>query len=192
MWIGIHRKVFLYIRKLIVSLIILFAIFHLLTSNEHFTAKLQEKQSNINKLLEKLGQNFPQSLRQLSDRDLEIESYRKFFNLHNPGAMGEGVVLPKEVPEHIQRKIDIGWKNYTMNEFVSSLIPLRRSLPDVRSDYCKNISNENLPKASVIIIFHNEAWSMLLRTIHSVLDRSPPELLQEIVLVDDFSDRGEF
>ena len=49
----------------------------------------------------------------------------------------------------------------------------------------------NLPKASVIIVFHNEGWSTLLRTVHSVINRSPPHMLQEIVMVDDFSDKGE-
>ena len=33
---------------------------------------------------------------------------------------------------------------------------------------------------------------MLLRTVHSVLNRSPPHLLADIILVDDFSEYGEF
>lgn len=50
---------------------------------------------------------------------------------------------------------------------------------------------ENLPKTSVIIAFYNEAWSTLLRTVYSVLETSPDVLLEEVILVDDYSDRGK-
>lgn len=47
-----------------------------------------------------------------------------------------------------------------------------------------------LPSASIVICFFNEALSALLRTVHSVLDRTPAYLLHEIILVDDHSELG--
>lgn len=50
---------------------------------------------------------------------------------------------------------------------------------------------EDLPSASVILVFHNEGWSTLMRTVHSVIEMSPKQFLHEIVMVDDFSDKGK-
>jgi polypeptide N-acetylgalactosaminyltransferase len=46
---------------------------------------------------------------------------------------------------------------------------------------------EDLPKVSIIIPFHDEHFSALLRSVYSIVKRTPPELLGEIILVDDAS-----
>ncbi|XP_019851218.1 PREDICTED: polypeptide N-acetylgalactosaminyltransferase 11-like isoform X2 [Amphimedon queenslandica] len=78
------------------------------------------------------------------------------------------------------------------NQFRSDRLPLDREVPDTREPKClsKHYPSQ-LPSTSVIIIFHNEAYSALLRTVTSVLNRSPPHLLHEIVLVDDKSDHTD-
>ncbi len=44
-----------------------------------------------------------------------------------------------------------------------------------------------MPKVSVILCFYNEEWFALLRSVWSVILTSPPELIDEVLLVDDGS-----
>ncbi|XP_072556457.1 polypeptide N-acetylgalactosaminyltransferase 13-like isoform X2 [Paramormyrops kingsleyae] len=103
-----------------------------------------------------------------------------------PGEMGKAVVVPKENQEKMKEMFKIN----QFNLMASDMIPLNRSLPDVRLDGCKTkVYPDDLPNTSVVIVFHNEAWSTLLRTVHSAINRSPRHLLLEILLVDDASER---
>lgn len=52
------------------------------------------------------------------------------------------------------------------------------------------VYSSKLPTVSVVVPFYNEHFSVLLRTVYSVLNRSPQSLLKEIILVDDSSTKG--
>ena len=70
----------------------------------------------------------------------------------------------------------------------SDAVSLDRYPADLRHEECKHYQYpEKLPASSVIFVFHNEGWSTLVRSIHSVVNFSPPELLEEVVLIDDGS-----
>lgn len=75
---------------------------------------------------------------------------------------------------------------------LSDSISLDRNVTNNRDELCNAIPDDDfelLPQTSVIFVFYNEALSTLLRSIHSVLNRSPPQLLKEIILIDDGSDK---
>ena len=79
-------------------------------------------------------------------------------------------------------------KEFGFNLVTSDKVALDRIPADLRDSKCKYVDYpKKLPRVSVIIVFHNEGWSPLLRTVHTVIKQSPPEILGEIVMVDDFS-----
>ncbi|XP_011494575.1 PREDICTED: polypeptide N-acetylgalactosaminyltransferase 1 [Ceratosolen solmsi marchali] len=83
-------------------------------------------------------------------------------------------------------------KKKAVNIILSNKISFQRKLLDIRDPLCKNVTYDIvLPSVSIIIIFHNEAFSVLLRTIYSVLKETPPKLVREIILVDDKSDEEQ-
>lgn len=122
---------------------------------------------------------------------IKIEDFwtpeKEKYTPRGPGSFGEPVET-EAGSEHLK---DSAYAEYGFNQYISDKISLERPLKDTRHFACKERKYpHNLPKASVIIVFHNEGWSTLLRTVHSVINRSPPHMLQEIVMVDDFSDKA--
>uniref|UniRef100_A0A4W5MJC4 Polypeptide N-acetylgalactosaminyltransferase n=1 Tax=Hucho hucho TaxID=62062 RepID=A0A4W5MJC4_9TELE len=94
--------------------------------------------------------------------------------------------------EQDQEVRDMGYHKHAFNLLISNRLGFHRDLPDTRDDKCRDgIYPLSLPTASVVICFFNEAFSALLRTVHSVLDRTPAYLLHEIILVDDSSELAD-
>lgn len=110
----------------------------------------------------------------------------------DPQALGEwGRAGRLQLSEGERKQQEELIERYAINIYLSDRISLHRHIEDKRMYECKSkkFDYRSLPTTSVIIAFYNEAWSTLLRTIHSVLETSPAVLLKEIILVDDLSDR---
>ncbi|CRK97119.1 CLUMA_CG010516, isoform A, partial [Clunio marinus] len=106
-----------------------------------------------------------------------------------PGENGKAFFLTD--PEDIKKNEKI-FEVEGLNGLVSDMIPLDRSVPDTRPPICKTIWYlEKLPKVTVIVIFHNEYFSVLIRTVRSIINRTPPELLVELLMVNDASTKEE-
>ena len=80
---------------------------------------------------------------------------------------------------------------FSYNSTVGNRIAVNRQIIDTRPAACGQDvvvgSYEDLPTVSVVIPFHNEQLSTLLRTIYSVLRHSDVRLLREVIIVDDGS-----
>ncbi|CAG2117416.1 unnamed protein product, partial [Medioppia subpectinata] len=85
------------------------------------------------------------------------------------------------------------FKSGAFDVFISDRISPNRTLQDARPYECSKVDypSDGLGSATIVIIYTNEIWSALIRTIWSVWNRTPDRLLNEIILVDDFSDKPE-
>lgn len=110
--------------------------------------------------------------------------------LHGDLSVGT-VWTPKPRPFFKNRAaIRNGLATHGFDQQLSDSLPLDRATPDIRPPRCRSLDYaplSELPTTSVIFVFCDELLSTLLRSIHSVLNRSPPQLLHEIVLVNDGS-----
>uniref|UniRef100_A0A673MT15 Polypeptide N-acetylgalactosaminyltransferase n=1 Tax=Sinocyclocheilus rhinocerous TaxID=307959 RepID=A0A673MT15_9TELE len=93
-----------------------------------------------------------------------------------------------ELTEEEQMEAERHFQEFGYNVFLSNRLPLNRTIPDTRNIRCTvKIYPKDLPTISVILIYFNEALSVIKRAIRSIIDKTPSHLLKEIILVDDYS-----
>ncbi|KAF1392951.1 hypothetical protein PFLUV_G00033350 [Perca fluviatilis] len=90
--------------------------------------------------------------------------------------------------EEEQKEAEMLYQRYGYNAFLSDRLPLNREIPDTRPTRCvEKKYPEDLPSMSVVLIYLDEALSIIKRAIRSIIDKTPARLLKEIILVDDHS-----
>ncbi|KII73512.1 Polypeptide N-acetylgalactosaminyltransferase 1 [Thelohanellus kitauei] len=105
-------------------------------------------------------------------------------NEQNFGDYGFPVSYEKNETNLVKESISF----YGYNQIVSEKIGVTRQLGDMRHWKCKNyISSDFEWTVSVIIVFFDEGWSILIRAIMSVIRSSSKNSIKEIILVDDKS-----
>ncbi|NWV84952.1 GALT9 acetylgalactosaminyltransferase, partial [Dasyornis broadbenti] len=110
--------------------------------------------------------------------------------VEGPGGLGQGGMAATLRDD--SHESETKYEEYGYNAQLSDRISLDRSIPDYRPKKCKQMSYpDDLPQISVVFIFVNEALSVILRSVHSVVNHTPSHLLKEIILVDDNSDNVE-
>lgn len=139
----------------------------------------------------------------MNKESLMFEKIKKEFKVPTPRSNVQSRGLPdgpNDVPwqefdekEYVDKsRCNVGQDCYVKNKYnqlASDNLKSNRGVPDTRHMQCRGKAyRSDLPSTSVIITFHNEARSALLRTVISVFQRSPEHLIDEIILVDDFSD----
>uniref|UniRef100_A0A671VZE1 Polypeptide N-acetylgalactosaminyltransferase n=1 Tax=Sparus aurata TaxID=8175 RepID=A0A671VZE1_SPAAU len=125
-----------------------------------------------------------------AEEELKPHIQRPLQDPTAPGADGKAFE-PHLLTAKEGKEFSEGFIKNQFNQFASDRVSLHRLLgKDTRHPDCleqKFLRCPGLPTTSVIIVFHNEAWSTLLRTVYSVLHTSPAALLTEVLLVDDAS-----
>ena len=105
-----------------------------------------------------------------------------------PGENGETVKLTEQEEVESRRR----WSENQFDIVRSDKVAMDRTVQDLRNPDCFKVHyDKKLPLTSVIIIFYNEAPSVLIRTVVSVINMSPTDAIKEIILVDDFSDKHQ-
>ena len=175
--ISLAKLIFLSV--VIVALVILYIKSFATNSNDlHQSAKLQHP---------KHGSFFGGGPKNVKNSKIDWHDYALMKDEDNRKGIGEHGKPEKLEPSDKEMEDKLFHKN-GFNALLSDKISLNRSIPDIRHPGCRDKKYlSELPSVSVVVPFYNEHWSTLLRTAYSVINRSPRELLTEIILVDDCS-----
>jgi len=147
---------------------------------------LQKRKSTPSTTLKDDRQNF---LKKLKEWFREDNSHEPTNPPDWPGENGRAVVIPDDKKEEVKKR----FKENQFNIVASDMVALNRSVPDQRSTACRNREYRvDLPTTSIIIVYHNEGNSTLLRGLMSIIRKSPNQYLKEIILVDDASEGREY
>uniref|UniRef100_A0A4W5LHH6 Polypeptide N-acetylgalactosaminyltransferase n=1 Tax=Hucho hucho TaxID=62062 RepID=A0A4W5LHH6_9TELE len=149
--------------------------------NKGETLKIIERLDRLENVVNQHIQEVPQKNKDSEEKSGESLSDSSLFVRwgHDLGPESRRVALKK-------------FQYYGYNGYLSDRLSLTRPIPDLRPDGCRNMSYpSNLPQVSIIFIFVNEALSVILRSIHTAMNRTPSHLLKEIILVDDNSNNAE-
>uniref|UniRef100_A0A914HXX4 Polypeptide N-acetylgalactosaminyltransferase n=1 Tax=Globodera rostochiensis TaxID=31243 RepID=A0A914HXX4_GLORO len=108
------------------------------------------------------------------------------------GEQGMAVSVKTEGNETLGHIMGELYRANGYNAYVSDRIALDRSVKDIRHPGCKSVIYlERLPSVSVILPYHDEHFSTLLRSGYSIIRRSPKSILKEIIFVDDASSKAD-
>lgn len=147
--------------------------------------RMDKMEADISRLLNLLNNIEKKSA---AEKNTEVKKERKLVKKLYPNSY----LFRKwgdELSEEEQKEAERLFQKYGYNAFLSDRLPLNREIPDTRPAKCAEKKYpEDLPTISVVLIYLNEALSILKRAVRSIIDKTPTRLLKEIILVDDHSD----
>uniref|UniRef100_A0A3P8TX75 Polypeptide N-acetylgalactosaminyltransferase n=1 Tax=Amphiprion percula TaxID=161767 RepID=A0A3P8TX75_AMPPE len=147
--------------------------------------RMEKMEADINRLLNLM--NKLEKREPVAEVKPEVKKERKVVRKLYPNS----ALFSKwgdELSEEEQKEAERLFQRYGYNAFLSDRLPLNREIPDTQPPRCADKTYpEDLPTVSVVLIYLDEALSVIKRAVRSIIDKTPQRLLQEIILVDDHS-----
>uniref|UniRef100_A0AC35TIY8 Glyco_trans_2-like domain-containing protein n=1 Tax=Rhabditophanes sp. KR3021 TaxID=114890 RepID=A0AC35TIY8_9BILA len=87
-----------------------------------------------------------------------------------------------------EQKQKWGYTKFGFNMYQSDRIGPKRIIKEKAHEMCNDVKYDIKVSASIILVYHNEALSVLIRMINSIFYTAPMERVKEIILYDDLSE----